>query len=571
MKKILKERYGFKYYNLKQLKENRSLYYKTMINEDPKIQKFISQRNELYTYITTKVIPFKKKFKLVPAPVKSGKRGMVEIYSLVDKSSKHIFLTALHRRADESQRKELASYEINVNTVHNKDKKDKCIEYIDELLNKKEIVKIHLDELDFGCGNNQLLGYIWTKYKANPNVYFILYSATIEVAKKVFLQVNNIDDFYECEKYVPPPIYFGINKYLQHKKFFQAVSFIDYDSSNDEFSITQQGEELIQKLISNTNDDTNKRHIAVLRLAGNFKINKKQISRFDKMKEYKDEIEEKYGIRLKFVGTNDNTVEWDNIKYWEELSPSLPFIIVINQVSGRSTEWKCHPFIVWYHTLRTDETPTGTIIQDQERPVYYTTNYTDEINIEIYGDLPCAKYSAGHITLQQMLTMTSRKLNARLDTKTKKNHIDVTTELYDTWDLIPQNYKKGKSLSTHVNEDNILKHKMSVIEKINGVNVKNEYEITNWDKHSHLEGFYMTNIRSSRINFIKGKKSNNKAIWFKSDVDTELKEGINEKSRIRINLYYPDGETDPSKYKFIVRKFNGSKQTNCSNTTMYNT
>ena len=89
---------------------------------------------------------------------------------------------------------------------------------------------------------------------------------------------------------------------------------------------------------------------------------------------------------------------------------------MINQVSGRSTEWKCHPFIVWYHTLRTDETPIGTIIQDQERPVYYTGTYTDDINIEIYGDLECAKYSAGQITLQQMLTMTSRKLNARLDT-----------------------------------------------------------------------------------------------------------------------------------------------------------
>jgi general stress protein 26 len=109
------------------------------------------------------------------------------------------------------------------------------------------------------------------------------------------------------------------------------------------------------------------------------------------------------------------------------------------------------------------------------------------------------------------------------------------------------------------------------MEKINNVSVKKEYEIKNWDKYSHLEGFYMTNIRSSRTNFIKGKKSNNKAIWFESDIKTELNEGINKKSKIRINLYYKDDETDPNKYKFIVRRFKESKQSNCSNTTMYNT
>jgi hypothetical protein len=538
-----------------------------------KIGFFINERPELYNYINDKVIPVNEKFKLVHAPVKSGKRGMVEIYSLIDKSSKHIYLTALHRKADEKQRKELSSYGIEVYSVNNKDKKDNCIKCIDDLIGSKKNVKIHLDELDFGCGNNQLLSYIWTKYKSNPSVYFILYSATIEVAKKEFLHVNDIHDVHECDRYVPPTTYFGIKRYLNKKNFFQASPFISYNDTNNTCSVTTQGRELISKLISNTNNINNKRHIGVLRLAGNFKVNGKLVSQFEKMKDSKDKIEDEYGVRLKFVGSNDNTVEWDNIKYWEELTPSFPFIIVINQVSGRSTEWKCHPFIVWYHTLRTDETPIGTIIQDQERPVYYTGTYTDDINIEIYGDLECAKYSAGQITLQQMLTMTSRKLNARLDTKTKKNHVDVISESYDNWELIPKKYKKGKSLSTHVNQDNILKHKMSIIEKIDNanVNVKNEYEIKNWDKYSHLEGFYMTNIRSSRINFIKGKKSNNKAVWFKSDIDTELKEGINEKSKIRINLYYPDGETDPSKYKFIVRIFNGSKQTNCSNTTMYNT
>ena len=219
-----------------------------MIYKDQQIEHFKTTRPELYEHITNKVIPFNKKFKLIHAPVKSGKRVMVEIYSMLDKNCKHIFLTALHRRADESQRSELSNFGIDVYSVNNKNKKDRCIKKIDELLNNKEIIKIHLDELDFGCGNNQLLSYIWNKYKLNINVYFVLYSATIEVAKKEFLQVNNIDDFYECERYTPPITYFGINKYLENKKFNQATSFIEYDENKDEFSITTQGQELINKL-----------------------------------------------------------------------------------------------------------------------------------------------------------------------------------------------------------------------------------------------------------------------------------------------------------------------------------
>jgi len=539
-----------------------------MIYSDPKIGWFQANRNELFTYIRDKVLPQNKKFKLVHAPVKSGKRGMVEIYSLLGKKSKHIFLTALHRRADKTQRDELSSYDIKVYSVNNKDKKDECIKYVDELLSKKQTITIHLDELDFGCGEKQLLNNIWSRYKNNTGVYFILYSATIEVAKKEFLVTNNIDNFYECERYIPPATYFGICKYLESKKFFQAIPFINYNAI-EELCISNQGEQLIQKLLACTNDSSNKRHIGILRLAGNFKIGGKLVSQFEKIKDYKDSIEEKYNIRLKFVGSNDNIVEWDNPKYWEELAPGIPFIIVINQVSGRSTEWKCHPYTVWYHTLRTDETPIGTIIQDQERPVYYTTNYIDEINIEIYGDVPCANYSAGNITLQQLLTMTSRKLNARLDTKSKKKHVDVSEEYYDNWNDIPSEYKRGKSLTTHVHEENILKPIMCVTEKINGVFIKREHEIKNWSKYRHLEGFYMTNIRGSRTKFIKGNQRE-KPVWFISDIKMELKEGINDHSKIRINLVYEDNETDPTKYKFIVRRFIQSTEANCSNTTMYN-
>ena len=527
-----------------------------IVDKTKQLEYFMNERPELNNYVLREIITGEHKFKLVRAPVKSGKRGMVEVNSLYNKDYEHIFLTALHRVADISQRNELASYGITVFSVNNIKKKDECIKFINGIKNKKCL--IHLDELDFGCGDKQLLNSIYMAFKENVNVSFILYSATIEVAKKEFL-INKID-FSECAPFVPPPIYFGIKKYIDNKNFSQATAFISYE--NNTIEITSQGKELIEKLKQNTINKNNKKHIGVLRLAGNFKIDGKVVSQFEKMKEYKDSIEDEHDIRLKFIGSNDDSIVWDNPKYWDELNPDKSFIYVINQVSGRSTEWKCHPYLVWYHTLRTEETPTSTIIQDQERPVYYTTAYKDDINIELYGDLPTAQYSAGIITFDQYNAMVTRKINSRLNTKNKKKHILVKTPaFFNSWEEIPEKYRKGRSESTYVNEKYKLKEEM----------VHNEitYHIADWEeKWLHLEGFLMTNIRSSRDNFIKGK--GNQPIWFKSDIMTELSEGINETSKIRINVFYEDNETNPDNFKFIVREFDEAIDAPVANTSMYN-
>lgn len=537
-----------------------------MIGNDPKTTSYFKQhRIDLYNYVLNDVIPENKKFKLVHAPVKSGKRGMVEVHSLLDKESSHIFLTALHRTADENQRKELESYGIKVFSINNTNKKNECIKYIDDQLARGKKIKTHLDELDFGCGDKQLLNYIYSAYKNNTYVTFILYSATIEVAKKEFLVVNNIEEFHECKSFNPPSIYFGIKKFLDGKKFLQATPFVSYNCDDDSIKITTQGENLIKKLKENTNNTNNKRHIAVLRLAGNFKTNGKSISQFDTMKKNSEKIEEKYGIRLKFVGSNDNSVEWDNLKTWGDYNPAIPYIFVINQVAGRSTEWKCHPYLVWYHTMRTEDTPTSTIIQDQERPVYYTINYTDDIDIEIYGDVPSAHYSAGIITLEQYDAMSNRKINARLNTKNQKKHIKVKPpKCFNSWAEIPEEYTKNRTLSSHVKPEYKLKEYMTTNNK--------SYQIKNWDKYNHLEGFYMTNIRSSITEFIKGtsKKTNLKPIWFRSDLLNELGEGIDEKTKIRINLFYEDNETNHNNYKFMIREYESSEIAEYDNTSMYN-
>ena len=81
-----------------------------------------------------------------------------------------------------------------------------------------------------------------------------------------------------------------------------------------------------------------------------------------------------------------------------------------------------------------------------------------------------------------------------------------------------------------------------------------------------------TNFRSSRKRFKIGKK---KAlpIYFRSDVMKDLKEGLDNKSTLRLNVFYEDGESDQNKYKFMVRKFAGRvdvQNGSYENTSMYN-
>ena len=194
------------------------------------------------------------------------------------------------------------------------------------------------------------------------------------------------------------------------------------------------------------------------------------------MKLHKDAIQTQYGVRLKFVGSNDTTIEWDDNEYWEELESTKSFIIVINQVSGRSTEWKCHPYLCWYHTLRSVDTPIGTIIQDQERSVYYETTYDNKPDITVYGDVPCAQYSARVITLEQLITMTGRKPNAKLDTRHNSIEVNVSVDYYDNWESIPKEIVSRRDKKQHVKEEYAL-HKFMTDK--NG----EEQEIKDWDKY----------------------------------------------------------------------------------------
>ena len=172
-------------------------------------------------------IPLVKKFIVVPAPVKSGKRGMVEISSLLYQTFSHVFVSAWHRTADKNQREELESFGIKVCSVNNKNKKNCCIKIISHELKENNNVIIHLDELDFGAGDGQLLSDIWNEYKIEKRAKFIMYSASHEVAMKEFLIVKLLMIFIYVRNLFHPKHILELVDIYREKKWCKQLRLLN--------------------------------------------------------------------------------------------------------------------------------------------------------------------------------------------------------------------------------------------------------------------------------------------------------------------------------------------------------
>ena len=271
----------------------------TTIEQDP-LHFYIKNRPEHYNYVKKVIIKNKGKFKIISAPVKVGKRSFVIISKLLEPQYEHIFLSALHRKADLKQRDEYKEHGITVFSSP-KEITNECSKFIDKSIKDKII--IHLDELDFGCGDKQNISKIVKKYYSNPKVELILYSATSEVAEIEFLSPNKIEDFITLPKFKPSSLYYGIKNYIKDGLMFEAKEFFNYNFDNEILSISEQGVDLINQLMVNKN-----KNIGIIRLSGNVKDDSgNSVSRFDIFKENKDEIQEVL-----------NSVQEDATKFYEK-------------------------------------------------------------------------------------------------------------------------------------------------------------------------------------------------------------------------------------------------------------
>ena len=388
---------------------------------------------------------------LIRAPVKSGKRQMVEYLALRDNTShptrKHKFLTQWHRKADEDQRAELKCYGIEVLSGITDKKKDDYNNKIRDTLNSDPRVTliVHIDECDHGSGIRQAMAHIWRTWREDERVIFILYSATpeeviysreiAEIGTAAAAAAENGDDEEMMEEfgegvrfdYTPQDTFCGPARFLdaglvfESRPFFEKVPQPQPPAGAPQlppfFRLTTQGIEIIAALRREVETGSSDRNIFLLRLSygdsdmdkPNAKENKaiyqflKNIHMFPELvgcSIYVDKDEQPSGIDRRVTSQK---IQWSNPNWWGDLTTRRPIIIVHDQTFSRSTEYAGHDRTFATHDYRNQIT-FSISSQAVERMNHYSTRYASGFQrIQIYCHRKTLLLSAGQISYEEFL------------------------------------------------------------------------------------------------------------------------------------------------------------------------
>ena len=374
---------------------------------------------------------------IVHAPVKSGKRCIVEYISTLDSipnnttsTSVNLFISSFHRVADELQRKELSSYGLKVYSITSEKAVDKVIADITNFINGGNTVKIHLDEADYGTGGFQKMSLVWNFIRNVDQVKTILYSATIEEAvfsNRALMEgvTRNIVDSFQTTsmkyvKYTPPSTFCGPEKFLEEGLVHDAIPFFNINQTDQTIGLSHQSRSIMTDLREEMNTPGSKRNIVILRLSYMVDIFGNDASRKDKKAirvflNNVDLIPELEGCiivvdkssSLDFECHSEHvifeTVQWSSSAYWQSKTQSVPVIVIMDQTASRSTEWACHDRVFATHNFSRTIFYNNQSQQD-ERPNHYSTKYVGGFQkIKIYSNVRSFEYSAGLITVGSYL------------------------------------------------------------------------------------------------------------------------------------------------------------------------
>lgn len=438
------------------------------------ISTFERELPHLTNFVKNEILPLLEKDEsrrnVIRAPVKSGKRKMVEYIALRDfqlkgeQNCQHAFISAFNRVADKEQHKEIEAHGLKVFMIKNKKIIDELIDWIRTRIYKRIQVVLHLDECDYGSGDRQHLSNVWREFKDDVWITFILYSATpeeIQFSGEIEDNlVENITKEGYFVEYTPPEGFCGPARFLEEGLVTEAKCF--FDTRGDVYEISEQGKHIIQDL-RNSITTNPKRNILVLRLTYTMEKakgkgkNNKAIHAFVTNLDLFDELSDFYKMTdkgEKFLNAPQscipNTIGWSNPYFWKGVPEGIPVIIIIDQTSSRSTEWSCHDRVYAYHDCR----PTTTFSicsQAQERPNHYEAKYGGFQPIRIFGHVKTFQLSAGMITHKQYLQKSDYK-KQKVDRRTSGDQ--VVYQIKDSVDnsLHPQH----NGMYSETDADNIL-------------------------------------------------------------------------------------------------------------------
>lgn len=373
---------------------------------------------------------------LIRAPVKSGKREMVEYLAVRDHAEfprrVHAFASAFHRMADEEQREELGIHNMEVFSLTKKASAERAVSWINDQIATRKQVVLHIDECDFGAGDKQVLAVIYKRFRDSPNVTVILYSATPqevlfsgEVEEEELEMLDDILSTGERIEYTPPETFRGPGSFLDADLVVEAKPF--FYKEGETLCLSNQGREIVAALRQAAASRSG-RNIGVLRLSycdlGGARSNRKENKAIYQFLRGWQTIPELAGF-LVIADKGDNNslppgadaerIPWSSASYWKRQTDSSPILIVIDQTSSRSTEWKCHDRVNVYHDFR-NTIVFSTISQAQERVNHYTGRYGSFQQIRVYGHKKTFLLSAGRISYTEYMHLEweARKVDRRV-------------------------------------------------------------------------------------------------------------------------------------------------------------
>ena len=381
------------------------------------ISDFEQKREELVKFVCDNICPLIENGImriLVRAPVKSGKRGMVEYLAMRDKKSRekrvHAFVSAWHRAADKEQREELGDHNLKVFSIINDKSVKSFLKWLKDNIEAGNLIVVHLDECDHGSGDKQMLSKIWSKIRSDPRVTTILYSATPEEA--MFSHEFDIREFTESHPplfYTPPKGYCGSGRFLEEDLVHDAQPFFRKDG------LSEQAKEILRDMHASRQTNP-KRNLLILRLTA---VNSKHeflksISSFKELSEFTiivDKDDDDCDIQKE-------EIQWSSKSYWDKKGTDKPLLIVHNQTATRSTEWSCHDRVFATHDYR-EKVVYVVVSQAQERVNHYEAKYGGFQPIRVYGHKKTFQLSAGQIDYKEYIKNPwfKRKVDRRIATE----------------------------------------------------------------------------------------------------------------------------------------------------------
>ena len=403
---------------------------------------FEKERPHLTKFVRTDILPLledrENRRIVVRAPVKCGKREMVEYIAMRDSVAKptrvHAFLSAWHRAADEDQRVELKGQNLEVFSVVTQKKVDSFLVWLQKMRSQQKDAVLHLDECDHGSGSKQMLSQVWKVTRDLPCITNILYSATpeevlfsgeVEDEEHRAMMEEMVAEGHRVE-YEPPEGYCGPGRFLEEGLVHEALPF--FHKEGEGFVLSPQGKEIVTDLRSSMATSP-QRNLIVLRLSysdlggkkAEIKKNKsiyqflQNIGSFPELADFIVVVDKGDDMGIKCDQISTEKIQWSSPTYWRRQTTAAPILLVIDQTSSRSTEWACHDRIFATHDFR-NVVQYSTISQAQERVNHYEQRYGGFQPIRVYGHTRTFQLSARKIDYAAFLTNAWEK--KKIDVRT---------------------------------------------------------------------------------------------------------------------------------------------------------